>query len=150
MIDYGDWGEKPVPAVDPESDPFWRAAAEGRLVVQRCGECGERQFYPRRLCRRCWSRDLAFEEVAGTGTVYSFTECHVAGQPGYDEEVPYVVALVELDLPAANPSGHPVRLTTHVVECAREDVAVDQPVAVDFQQVSADPEVHLPVFAPAE
>lgn len=149
MIDYDDWGERPVPEVDVESEAYWEAAAEGRLVVQRCGECGERQLYPRRLCRHCWSRKLSFEEINGTGTVYSYTECHVAGQPGYDDQVPYAVALVELDLPERNPSERPVRLTTHVVDCPAEDLAVDVPVVVDFRRISDDPEIALPVFAPA-
>lgn len=143
MIDYSDWGEKPVPQVDVDSREFWEVAAEGRLVVQRCGECGECQHYPRRLCRHCWSRDLAMEELPGSGTVYSYTECHVGGQPGYEEETPYLVALVELDLPAENPSGRPVRLTSHVLG---EDVDIGMAVDVAFRAVSVDPEIHLPVF----
>lgn len=144
MIDYDDWGDKPVPAVDPESEAFWEAAAEGRLVVQRCGGCGEFQHYPRRLCRHCWSRELATVELDGTGTVYSFTECHVAGQPGYEDETPYVVALVELDLPETNPSGRPIRLTSHVVGAQELGIGIE--VSVAFRQVAEDPAIHLPVF----
>lgn len=150
MIDYADWGDKPVPAVDPESAPFWEAAADGRLVVQRCRDCGERQLYPRRLCRHCWSRALTVEDTDGTGTVYTYTTCHVPGQPGYDAEVPYTVALVELLAPSANPSGRPVRVTTHVVDCAPAEIAVGMAVAVDFRQIAADPPIHLPVFAPTD
>jgi uncharacterized OB-fold protein len=150
VIDYEDWGEKPVPAIDPESEAYWAAAAEGQLVVQHCEECGERQLYPRRLCRHCWSRDLEFEAAPGTGTLYTYTECHVAGQPGYEAETPYVVAMVELDLPAANPSGRPIRLTTHLVECDVDGVGVGDPVAVDVRQIGGDSERHLPVFAPVE
>lgn len=152
MIDYDDWDEKPVPAIDPESEAYWAAAAEGRLVVQRCADCGERQTYPRRLCRHCWSRDLSMVELDGTGTVYSYTACHVAGQPGYDEETPYVIALVDLDLSGANPSGRPVRLTTHLVTDGDDAVepSLDAPVTVAFRQVAADPPVVLPVFEPVE
>jgi uncharacterized OB-fold protein len=148
VIDYDDWGEKPVPQIDPDSEAYWEAAADGRLVVQRCGDCGERQFYPRRLCRHCWSRDLAIEELAGTATLHSYTECHVAGQPGYDDETPSLVALVELDLPEPNPSGRPIRLTTHLVGLDDRDPTLDEPVAVTFRQVADDPPVHLPVFEP--
>lgn len=146
MVDYDHWGDRPVPAIDPESEPYWEAAREGDLAVQRCSDCGERQFYPRELCRNCWSRELSFEPVAGTGTVHSYTRCHVAGQPGYDE-TPYTVALVELDLPAANPSGRAVRLTTHV-DCPDEELTVGLPVEVAFERISDDPTVHLPVFEP--
>ena len=147
-MDYDDWGEKPVPIVDVESAPFWEAAADGEFVVQRCADCGERQFYPRRVCRHCWSRDLAFEPSGGTGTVYSYTRCHVPGQPGYDGETPYTVALVELDLPDANPSGRAVRLTTHVVGLDGDEPEVGLPVEVAFRRIADDPEIHLPVFEP--
>lgn len=149
MPDYADWGEKPVPDVDPDSEPYWDAAADGRLVVQHCGDCGERQLYPRIVCRHCGSRDLDIADHSGEGTLYSWTVCHVSGQPGYDAETPYVVALVELDLPEPNPSGRAVRLTTHV-DCPDEDLAVGLPVAVDFAQVSEDPDIHLPIFRPRE
>ena len=148
MIDYDDWGEKPVPEIDPESEAYWTAANDGELVVQQCEDCGERQLYPRTVCRHCWSRDLSFEQAEGTGVVYSFAENHVPGHPTYDDETPYVVALVELDLPDENPSSRPVRLTTHVVDCSLEDIEIGLPVTVAFRQISEDPEVHLPVFEP--
>lgn len=148
MVAYDDWSEKPVPMIDSESAPYWEAAHDGELVVQRCRGCGERQFYPRRVCRHCGSRDLTLEAVTGTGTVYSFTRVHVAGQPGYDDDTPYVVALVELDLPAENPSGRPIRLTTHITGTPDTDVAIGQPVTVSFEPISDDPAVSLPVFTP--
>lgn len=147
MVDYDDWGEKPVPVIDPESEPYWEAASDGDLALQHCSDCGEWQFYPRTLCRHCWSRDPAFEPVAGTGTVHSYTRCHTAGQPGYGEETPYAVALVELDLPTENPSGRAVRLTTHV-DCPDDAIETGLPVAVSFERVDDDPEVYLPVFVP--
>lgn len=145
MVDYDDWGDRPVPVLDPESEPYWAAAGDGELVVQRCADCDERQLYPRVLCRHCWSRDLSFEGVAGTGSVHSFTRCHTPGQPGYDEAVPYTVALVELDLPEPNPSGRSVRLTTHV-DCPPDELEVGLAVTVGFERISTDPPVHLPVF----
>lgn len=148
MIDYDDWAEKPVPEVDSDTEPFWTAASEGELHVQRCNRCGERQLYPRSVCRHCLSQDLEFEPHPGTGVIYSYAENHVPGQPGYAEETPYVVALVELDLAEDNPSGRPVRLMTHVVECAPEEIDVDMEVVVTFRKVATDPEIHLPVFRP--
>lgn len=146
MIDYGDWGEKPLPVRDPDSEPFWEAAAEGDLTIQRCSACGERQLYPRRLCRHCWSGDLSFEVVEGTGVVHSHSRIHVPGQPGYEEETPYTVALVELDLPEENPSGRAVRLISHVMDGPDDGVEVGLPVEVTFERVSEDPPTDLPVF----
>lgn len=147
MVGYADWGERPVPIIDTDSDPYWTAARAEELVVQRCGACGERQLYPRVVCRHCWSRDLSFEPVPGTGTLYSFTRCHTGGQPGYEDAVPYTVALVELDLPDPNPSTRSIRLTTHV-DCPHDDLEVGLDVVVGFELVSEDPPIKLPVFAP--
>ena len=148
-MNYDDWGDRPVPMVDPESEEYWAAAREGSLTVQVCAECGERQLYPRELCRHCWSRDLSMEASAGTGSLYSYTRCHISGQPGYGEETPYLVALVELDLPEENPSGRAVRLTSHLVECEEDDLDLGMALEVDFRHVSDDPAIDLPVFRPA-
>lgn len=148
-MNYADWGEKPVPVIDPESEPYWEAARRGQLVLQRCEDCGEQQFYPRRLCRHCWSRALSFEPASGTGTVHTYTRCHVPGHPGYAEDTPYTVAQVALDLSAPNPSERGVRLTTHV-DCPDETIAIGLPVTVTFEQIQAEPAIHLPVFEPRE
>jgi len=80
---------------DPMTAPFWRAAREHRLLVQRCGGCGAHQFYPRPMCLKCNSLDVSWVEAHGTGTVYSMTTVRVPVTP--ELEPPYVVALVELD-----------------------------------------------------
>ncbi|WP_033295446.1 Zn-ribbon domain-containing OB-fold protein [Amycolatopsis jejuensis] len=81
--------------LDPTTDPYWSAAAEGKLAVQRCGSCGRHQLYPRPFCIGCTSADLAWVEASGSGTVYSCVTVHL---PVHDElPPPYTVALVELD-----------------------------------------------------
>lgn len=149
-MEYENWGEKPVPTIDPESEPYWEAASEGELAIQHCADCGEHQFYPRKLCRHCWSRNLEFERLDGDGEIYSFTICHTAGQPGYGEETPYAVALVELELPSENPSGRPVRMTSHVVGCEDDELEIGLAVTATFRRISEEPEVHLPVYRPRE
>jgi uncharacterized OB-fold protein len=148
MIDYDDWGDKPLPVIDAESEPYWSGANEGDLVVQRCEECGERQFYPRDMCRHCWSEDVQFERTNGTGTVYAKTICHVPGQSGYGSETPYNIALVNVGIPDDNPSGYDIRLLTHV-DCPNEQVETGMAVTVEFRRISEDPAVQLPVFVPA-
>ena len=87
---------RPHPEPDGETLPFWEALAEGRLCIQRCGECHEYVFYPRSVCPHCMSAQLAWVLVSGRGTVYSYTVVHRA-PPGFEADVPYVVALIELD-----------------------------------------------------
>lgn len=149
MVAYDSWDEKPLPLVDDESREYWERAAKEELVIQTCESCGEAQFYPRSVCRHCWSDELAFIKHDGRGSVYSFTVNHIPGQAGYAEETPYVVGLIELESGESNPSERPVRLSSHLVNCETDDIAVGMPVRVAFREIQEDPCIKLPVFEPA-
>ena len=85
---------------DPEcpiNDGYFAAAAEGRLVVQSCPECGVRQYPPELNCYDCYSFDLDWETAAGTGTIWSWVEVVHPAHPALREFGPYIVALIELD-----------------------------------------------------
>ena len=88
--------EPPVPAIDPDSAPYWAALNENRLILKRCGACGKAHFYPRELCPYCHADDLAWVEASGRGAIYSFTVCRRPAGPAFAADVPYVVALVDL------------------------------------------------------
>ncbi len=64
--------------------------APSPLHYQRCGACDAAIHPPRPLCPRCGSRDLAFAESGGAGTVYSTSDVHT-------REETYNVSLVDLD-----------------------------------------------------
>lgn len=80
---------------DPTTAEWWRAAAEGALLVQRCDACGAHQLYPRPFCLGCESGDVRWVSSRGMGRVYSLTTVHVPVVAWLAP--PYVVALVELD-----------------------------------------------------
>jgi uncharacterized OB-fold protein len=88
--------KKPIPAADDLSSPFWDAAKEHRLMVQRCGSCGYYNHPPRPYCDACTAQDLRFEAVSGRGTVYSFTVMHQRDVAGFEEEAPFINIVVEL------------------------------------------------------
>ena len=124
------------PAVTEETAPFWDAAAEGRLVVERCTSCGSDSFPPRGICRTCRSREMTWTEVAGPGTVYSFTVNHQRWLP--DLEVPYAVVLVEF-------ADHPgVRIAGRLRGCEPDDAAIGMTVDVGFEPGPGD--VAIPSF----
>lgn len=113
------------PAVTEETEPFWSAAAEGRLLAERCGSCGAESFPPRGVCRHCRSRATAPVEVTGPGRVYSFTVNHQRWLP--DLEVPYALVVVEFP-------RHPgVRVMGRLRGCSPEAVAVDMAVEIGFE-----------------
>jgi uncharacterized OB-fold protein len=113
------------PAVTEETQVFWDAAAEGRLVVERCSSCATDSFPPRGICRVCRSRDTCPVEVTGPGRVYSFTVNHQRWLP--DLEVPFALVLVEFD-------DHPgVRVPGRLRGCEPDDVAIGLAVDVGFE-----------------
>ncbi len=81
----------------PINGGYFAAAAEGRLVVQRCADCGTRQCPPELNCHACYGFNMEWEESAGMGTVWSWVEVVHPAHPSLREFGPYMVALVELD-----------------------------------------------------
>ncbi|MFB6171358.1 MAG: Zn-ribbon domain-containing OB-fold protein [Haloarculaceae archaeon] len=130
----------PLPSLDDETDAtFWRAAAEERLLIQQCDQCGERQFFPRPWCQYCGADAVTWLEAEGTGHVHTYTVVRRATElPSFADSVPYVVAYVELD--------EGVRICTNVVDCDPGDIENGLPVTVTFDHVSED--VALPKFRP--
>lgn len=130
--------EKPTPEPTEEVVPVLEAAAEGKLLIQRCSACGEHQFYPRVLCTHCGAGTPEWVEASGRGRVHTFSVVHRNGMPGWRDEVPYVVAVIELE--------EGPRIMTNVVDCDPGDVSVEMPVEVTFVEQG---EQTLPKFRPA-
>ena len=124
--------------IDDTTAPFWAAAREHRLVIQRCQACGFYLHFPRPVCRRCRSFDLAFEEVSGRGTLYSFTETVKAFHPFFQGRTPYVVASVEL---AEQPG---LQFLSNVVGTPAAELTFGAPVQVTFEE--RFPDLTVPVF----
>ena len=131
--------KKPLPRIDEETRGYWEACARHELYVQRCRNCGTKRFYARAVCPKCLSSDTEWLRASGRGTVYSFTVTHQNQAPGFREELPYVLAYVEL---AEGP-----RMMTNIVGCAPDAVRIGMPVEVVFEDVT--PEITLPRFRPA-
>ena len=130
--------EKPLPTVSGETRPFWDACRRGVLLIQRCPSCDRYQFYPRGICANCWASDIEWVKSSGKGTVWSFTVTSQNRTRGFAEEVPYVVALVELD--------EGVKMFTNIIECDPGDVRTGMPVEVTF--VWATEQISIPYFRP--
>jgi uncharacterized OB-fold protein len=84
-------------AGDPDSRFYRDGLAAGRVLLQRCAECGRARFPPLPTCPYCGSRDAAVVEAAGTGRIYSWITVRVALTDPPARDIPYAVAVVELD-----------------------------------------------------
>lgn len=70
---------------------------EGVLQFPRCQQCRAWSWYPLPMCKHCQCVDTAWEEVAPTGRVYSWTRVH-RNFSGYPMPVmPYIVGIIEID-----------------------------------------------------
>ncbi|MHB1372650.1 MAG: Zn-ribbon domain-containing OB-fold protein [Thauera sp.] len=74
---------KPLPTPTEISAPYWNGLKEGRLTLPHCKSCGHWIFFPRRHCDKCWSQDLEWKEVKGTGTLYTYTLTRVPTLPDF-------------------------------------------------------------------
>ena len=135
MTDY----RKPLPRPSAVSLPFWQAAKRHELHIQRCGSCGAYVFYPREVCAECLSSDLTWVKVSGRGTVYSYTIAQAPTHPAFAEDVPYIVAIVEL-----TEGPH---ITTNITGCTPDAVRIGMPVIATFDDVT--PDMTLVKFRPA-
>ncbi|ARP74272.1 nucleic acid-binding protein [Streptomyces pluripotens] len=122
-----------VPEPDAFTRPYWEAAAQGRLLIRRCGRCGRAHHYPREFCPHCWSEDVAWEETSGRATLYTWSTVHRNDLPPFGDRTPYTAAVVDL---AEGP-----RMMTEVVECPEGELTAAMPLRVTFRDGS-------PVFRP--
>ena len=129
---------KPLPQPDNVSAPYWQAAAEGRLLVQQCPTCGQRQFYPRALCTNCGG-EPEWLECSGRGTVHTFTVVRQYGARPFRDELPYAIAMVELE-------EGPMMLGA-ITDCDVDDVSIDMPVVVHY--IKAADDIGIPYWRPA-
>ena len=128
-----------LPLIDPESEPFWKAAREGRLLIMHCRACDRPYFYPRRYCPRCWSDETEWREASGRGTVYTYSIVYQNPAPPFSDWCPYVVVIVDLD--------EDVRIMGNWDRSvALDKLAVGLPVEVTFEAVTD--EISLPRFRP--
>lgn len=131
---------KPLPQILPETEVFWNAARQHKLVIQYCRSCGKYIHFPRLLCPHCLSKDLDWKTSSGKGVVYSYTIIRQAANPQFEPEVPYVYAIIEL-------VDEGVRMMSNIINIEPEAVSIGMNVRVVFESVT--PEITIPKFEPA-
>ncbi|GHB83050.1 hypothetical protein GCM10010306_092030 [Streptomyces umbrinus] len=131
---------KALPKPTPETQPFWDAAAQGELRIQRCVTTGKFFFHPRPCSPYVLDGEVEWVTVSGDATLYSYNINHRPA-PGFEDEAPYAIAVVEL---AEGP-----RMMTNIVgiDNTPENLVLDMPLKVRFQERDG---IVVPVFAPAE
>lgn len=128
----------PQPLADATTLPWWQAAAEHRLVVQRCTACGHTRLPPAPVCPECRSDAADWQEVPGRGELYTYTVVH---RPiASEQELPFVIAVVALE------DAGGVRIISNLVDARPEELAIGLPVEIVWEDMSAD--LAIPRFRP--
>ncbi|MEJ3662744.1 OB-fold domain-containing protein [Pseudomonas fragi] len=120
---------KPMPVPTEISAPFWEGLKAERLLIQQCERCSHWVFYPRRHCPACFTHALAWREVSGGATLYSFTVTRIATLPDFADEMPQILAVVELD--------QGVRINTNLVGLDEAEVKVGMRLQPVYAEVDA-------------
>ena len=130
----------PPPMADATTLPWWQAAAEHRLVVQRCTACEHTRHPPAPVCPQCRSAESDWLPVAGRGEVYTYTVVHrpiAAGQ-----ELPYIIAVIALE------DAGGVRMISNLVGLDPDELEIGLAVELVWEDMSA--ELAIPRFRPVQ
>jgi len=129
---------KPLPTITPLNQPYWEGLRRHQLRMQRCDRCGKIWYPPSPLCPQCWSREFTWTALSGRGRVTSWVVFHQSYFKGFDGEIPYNVAEVELD--------EGPRLMTNIVNVSNEEIKAGIPVEIIYDDVAE--ELTLAKFQP--
>lgn len=129
---------KPLPRGEDYNGEFYNFCKQHELRFQRCSDCQTWRHMPRESCRNCGSFEWTWERSEGKGTIFSWSVIHRALHPGFADELPYAVVLIELD--------EGVRLVSHVLGLDIAALKIGLPVEVIFEDVT--PETTLHKFRP--
>ena len=120
-----------TPPQNEESEPFWEATREERLLLKRCRSCERFHWYPRTLCPECHSEDTEWVESPGRGVIYSHSTMRRV-------PTPYTLAYVTLD--------EGVTLLTNLVDCDPDALRIGQRVRLVWRETEDG--VKVPDFTP--
>lgn len=136
VMDYN----KPLPVTSADTKDFWEGCREHELRMQKCSSCGQLRWPPAYLCPHCLSHGTEWIKTSGRGAIYSYIVYHIAYDPAFKHDLPYVVALVKLE--------EGPHLLTNIVGCDPGKISCDMAVEVIWDDINET--FSLPKFNPMD
>ena len=121
MTDERPW----LPEPDSFNSPYFEGARDGKLRLQRCGDCKTWMFPVRKRCQSCGSTHLEWFDASGRGRVYSHAILRREYHPRHSGRLPLVMAQIDLD--------EGVRVNSNLVDVDPAEVKVGMKVMVTFE-----------------
>lgn len=103
--------------------PFFEHLKDGRLTTTKCTKCGTLLWQPRIVCSHCNAAEMEWIDLPKQGKLFAFTAVYAGAPLGMEEDVPFVVAVVELD-------GAPLKVVARIDDARFEDLAIGDPVTL--------------------
>ena len=122
--------------INKETKEFYEAADQSELLLQKCEDCSEYNFYPRKFCPNDMGK-LNFVKASGKGKVLTYSIVEMDGLPSFKDLVPYVAAIVELE--------EGPKMNTRIQVKNPEEVYIGQKVEVIFHLYKGQ---KIPLFQP--
>jgi len=126
----------PLPELEGLTGAFYGFCKDGELRFQRCSDCGSWRHVPREMCADCGSWSWEWERSSGRGTIFTWTVVVRALHPAFQDACPYAPVVIEME--------EGVRILSEFTDCPPDELEIDQPVEVVFEDASED--VTLPKF----
>lgn len=130
--------KKPLPQPNPDTKPFWDGCSKHELRFQKCRNCSHVRWPPSIICPMCYTQDTEWIRSGGRGKIYTFVVYHQAFHKAFENDLPYVTAIIELE--------EGPRLLSNIVGCRPQDVRCGMPLEVTWEDINE--EFSLPKFKP--
>ncbi len=127
---------KPLPTLAGHTEDFYGWCKKHELRFQQCTGCGAWRHVPRELCAECGSWDWEWMRSSGRGTVFTWTVAERPLHPAFADAAPYTPIVIAME--------EGVRIVSEMVDCPHDQLVIDMPVEVVFDDVT--PEITLPKF----
>lgn len=126
--------QKPIPLKDIDNAPYWDAADNHQLALQKCEDCNAYSQPPGPTCAKCGSENVRFEQLGDdiTATVYSYVVSYRPFLPGFQDELPTIIALGQLDqIPE-------VKIMCNILQCEEKDLEIGMPIRMTWIGITED------------
>lgn len=135
--------QKPIPLKTQDNQPFWDAADQHEMALQKCNDCGHYAHPPGPACATCGSQNVTWEQFGSDikASIYTYVISYRPFLPGFQDDLPLIIAQAELE------NVPEVKIMCNILDCKPEDVYVGMPVKMIWQDVTKDRA--LPQWTPA-
>ncbi len=126
--------QKPIPLKTQDNQPYWDAADRHELVLQKCETCNSYNHPPGPACSKCGATELSWESQGSdiTGTIYSYVVSYRPFLPGFQDDLPTIIVVVQLD------KLNDVKIIGNVLACPPEEIKIGMPVKMTWQDITED------------